>query len=77
MADVVLVLVFTFFFVLERHAIREFFYRVVGEKAATYFRSKETPVVTVLSAWIRGQMFLGLSIFTLTLFGLYLLEWVF
>lgn len=77
MADVVLVLVFTFFFVLERHAIREFFYRVVGEKAAAYFRSKEMPVVTVLSAWIRGQMFLGLSIFTLTLFGLYLLEWVF
>lgn len=75
--DVVLVLVFTFFFVLERHNIRAFFYRIVGEKAAAYFRSKEIPVVGVLSAWIRGQMFLGLSIFALTLFGLYALEWVF
>jgi predicted PurR-regulated permease PerM len=37
--DIVLVLVFTFFFVLERHNIRSFFYRVVGEKAAGYFRS--------------------------------------
>ena len=76
-ADVVLVFVFTFFFVLERRNIRDFFYRAIGEEAAAYFRSKEVPVVNVLSSWIRGQMFLGLSIFSLTLVGLFALEWIF
>ncbi|MDQ1344217.1 MAG: hypothetical protein QG650_937, partial [Patescibacteria group bacterium] len=76
-ADVALVFVFTFFFVLERHNIRDFSYRVVGKTAAAYFRSKEKPVVSALSAWIRGQLFLGLSIFALTLVGLYALEWIF
>lgn len=76
-ADVVLVLVFTFFFVLERRKIRDFFYLAVGEKAAAYFRSKETPIVTTLAAWMRGQLLLGLSIFSLTLVGLYALEWIF
>lgn len=72
-----LVFVFTFFFVLERRNIRDFFYRAVGGDAARYFRTKEAPVVNVLSAWIRGQMLLGLSIFALTLTGLFALEWVF
>lgn len=75
--DVVLVIIFTFFFVLERHAILDFFYRIVGTKVAKYFRSKESPIVSTLSAWIRGQLFLGLAIFALTLFGLHLLEWIF
>lgn len=76
-ADVVLVTVFTFFLVLERHAALDLFYRAVGEKTAGYFKTKEQPIVSTLSSWIRGQMLLGIAIFSLTLSGLYLLEWVF
>ncbi len=76
-ADVVLVTVFTFFLVLERHAALDLFYRAVGEKAATYFKAKERPIISTLSSWIRGQMLLGIAIFSLTLFGLYVLEWIF
>lgn len=77
MADVALVTVFTFFLVLERHAVLEFFYRAVGQRAAAYFKTKERSIVLTLSSWIRGQMLLGISIFSLTLFGLYVLEWAF
>lgn len=76
-ADVALTFIFTFFFVLERHSIRGFFYRVVGGKASAYFRAKEAPIANALSAWIRGQFLLGLSIFVLTLVGLFVLEWLF
>lgn len=76
-ADVVLTFVFTFFFVLERRQIRDFAYRAIGPRAASYLRTKEKPVVDVLASWIRGQLMLGASIFFATLTGLYLLEWVF
>jgi predicted PurR-regulated permease PerM len=75
-ADIALVLIFTFFLVLERHSAKAFFYRTAPATIAEFFRKREDRVVSVLSAWLRGQAILGLIIFAFTFAGLFALEFI-
>lgn len=62
--------VFTFFMSLERRSIKEFIYTVSPKKTREYLISREETFLKVLSAWMKGQVILGASIFGLTLVGL-------
>lgn len=66
--------VFTFFISLERHAIKDFLYTVFPKKIQMYLLSREDSFLVVLSAWMKGQVILCLSIFSLTLIGLFALR---
>ncbi|MDD2891396.1 MAG: AI-2E family transporter [Candidatus Gracilibacteria bacterium] len=66
--------IFTFFMSLERHSIKEFLYRAFPKNISSYLSSRENSFLGVLRAWLRGQLILGLSIFFLTLIGLFFLQ---
>jgi predicted PurR-regulated permease PerM len=70
----VMIGVFTFFIMLERHAIRAFLYRIVPESVYAYMIRKESVFVGVLSSWIQGQAILCGAIFLITYIGLYSLQ---
>lgn len=65
-----MILVFTFFMSLERASIRRLIYDLLPSRTVAYLRTKEKPIGDILTAWIRGQILLGISIFFLTLAGL-------
>ncbi len=66
----VLVFVFSFFIVLERKQIREFFYKIIPEELSKNILSKEEKIVNNLYNWLKWQIILWASIFIITLFGL-------
>ena len=68
--QVTMIVVFTFFMSLERHAIKEFLYEVFPKNIREYLILREDSFLRVLGAWMRGQLLLSLSIFSLTLAGL-------
>ena len=70
----IMVVVFTFFITFERRAIRVFLYDILPGRVSKYLRSREKDVSRALSAWIRGQILLGLSIFALTFASLLILR---
>ncbi len=76
-ADFALLVVFTFFLTLERHAVRNFFYRAAPKAVSGFVREKEGRIVTMLSSWVKGQTLLGMAIFSATLIGLNVLDFAF
>lgn len=72
--QMIMVMIFTFFVALERSNIRFFLHSILPRKMTEYLISREKQISKSLSAWIRGQMLLGLSIFALTLVGLLVLK---
>ncbi|MDP2090735.1 MAG: AI-2E family transporter [Candidatus Gracilibacteria bacterium] len=69
-ANLVMLFIFTFFIALERKGIRQFFYDIIPKKTSKYLLHKEDKILKSLNDWIKGQLILGISIFTLTLIGL-------
>lgn len=74
----VLVFIFTFFIALERKDIRSFFYKIMPEKFSHYILWKEDKIVDTLSNWLKSQLILWVSIFTITFVWLYFIKlfWV-
>lgn len=70
----VMIGIFTFFMSLERHSIKKFLYQVFPNNISSYLLSREDSFLRVLRAWLKGQLILGLSIFVLTLIGLWSLQ---
>ncbi len=62
----VLLFIFTFFIALERHDIREFFYKIIPENYSKYLLSKEQKIVHTLYNWLKSQLILWFSIFIVT-----------
>ncbi|EKE27512.1 MAG: protein of unknown function UPF0118 [uncultured bacterium (gcode 4)] len=65
-----LVFIFAFFIALERREVRNFFYRILPEKASKYILSREKTIINTLSNWFRWQVILGISMFFATLIWL-------
>lgn len=65
--QVVMIVVFTFFMSLERRSIKEFLYQVFPKRMSDYLMLREDTFLQVLGAWIKGQMILSFSIFSLIL----------
>lgn len=68
------VLVFTFYFLLERSNIRKFFLDTVGVARGPEILSVIAEIEHRLGAWVRGQTFLMVTIGVLTYIGLTLLH---
>ena len=51
--QVILVLTFAFFFVLERHKIYGFFHELLPIATSRYIRKREKDMVDILFAWLR------------------------
>ena len=69
----VIILVLTFFMLMERSGIYAFIHAILPEGTSRYLSSREQTVVSALSAWFRGQMILSISIAFTTYIGLSLL----
>ena len=72
--QIALVLTMTFFFLLERRLLYEFFHELMPAKTSRYLKKKEEEVVFVLFSWMRGQLVLWVSIFIATYAGLWFLS---
>ncbi|MBI2404667.1 AI-2E family transporter [Candidatus Gottesmanbacteria bacterium] len=68
------VLVFTFYFLLERRNIRKLLLDTLGEERGKNLLSLLTDIEERLGAWVRGQLFLMVTIGVLTYIGLTLLH---
>ena len=77
-ADFVLLFIFTFFIALERKDIREFFYNIIPKDTSKYLQKREPVILKSLTDWIKWQLILCLSIFTLTFIWLLVIRlfWV-
>lgn len=69
-ANVIMVLIFTFFIALERKQIRKFFYDILPKKISKNLKKTEPEIVTTLYSWLKWQIILCFSIFIATFFGL-------
>lgn len=76
--NIVLVFTFTLFICLERKSIRNLFYSLLPKTSKEYLLKKEGSIVETLFTWIKSQFILWLSIFIITLIGLFSLKlfWV-
>ncbi len=76
--NTVLVLIFSFFIALERKDVKSFFYKNIPTRYADLINSKESKIIDSLSAWLKWQMILSVSIFLLTIIWLLILRlfWV-
>jgi predicted PurR-regulated permease PerM len=53
LANAVMVFIFTFFIALERHNLKDFFYKIIPTKISLYIQSKESEIVYSISTWFR------------------------
>lgn len=74
----VMVLIFTFFIVLERHKIKHFFYDIIPNKVSHYLNNREEQIIDSLYDWLKWQFLLWISIFVIVYLSLNILAffWV-
>jgi len=68
------ILILTFFMILERKEIRNFFYDIIPSKTSKYLLSKEEKIVWSMYEWIKWQMILWISIFMIVFISLNILK---
>lgn len=66
----IMILLFTFFIVLERKNLRKFFYAILPLKISKYIYENEKKVVDTLFVWLKWQLILWISMFIITLLWL-------
>mgnify|MGYP001453175338 CR=1 FL=1 len=71
--SLVIVLVITFYMIVEENAVKKLVWTVTPEKHQTYVMDMFNRVQRKMGLWIRGQLILCLIIFALTYFGLSLM----
>lgn len=74
LANFLLVFIFTFFMALERHNIREFFYKVMPRNVSSYVLSKEWLITSSIWNWFKWQTKLWVFIFIITYVALTILS---
>ncbi len=74
----VMVLVLTFFIVLERHSIKNFFYEIIPNNISRYLKKREENIIDSLYDWLKWQFLLWVSIFFIVYISLSILSffWV-
>lgn len=79
-----MVFIFAFFIALERKQIKNFFYKILPNNISSLINKKEEKIIFTLSSWLKWQIILGISIFSITWLWLFIiwlfgikLEWVF
>lgn len=70
----IMILLFTFFIVLERKNLRNFFYAIMPLKISKYIHNNEKEVINTLSIWLKWQIILWISMFFITLIWLLTLK---
>jgi len=70
-----IVLVITFFMVIDKKAINGFFRSLIPTRYAHYFTIKTRQMQEKIGGWVRGQFLLCLSIGVITYIGLFILQW--
>lgn len=70
--NTILVLILTFFMILNKHNTNDFFHSLFPSRYSNYISTKTNQVSERIGAWIRGQMLLALamSVLTLTIFSI-------
>lgn len=70
----VMIFIFTFFIILERKQVRNFFYSILPLNISKYIYEREKEVVKTLSEWLKWQLVLWICMFVLTLVWLLILK---
>jgi predicted PurR-regulated permease PerM len=72
--NIIMIIIFTFFIVLERKNIRKIFYEVLPKNTSLYLKKREGDIVHNLYHWLKWQLILSLSMFTLSFLWLNLIR---
>ncbi len=74
LGNVIIVLLLTFFILMEAEDIHTFFISLLPQKHRAYFSTKLITVQQKIGAWIRGQLLLGIAVGAATFLGLHFLR---
>lgn len=74
LGNAMIILLLTFFILMEAEDIHAFFISLLPKKHRNYFSTKLQTVQTKIGAWVRGQLLLGLAVGTATFLGLLFLR---
>lgn len=74
LGNVIIVLLLTFFIIVDKDLVRSFFLSLLPRKHRAYFAEKMTTVQSKIGAWVRGQLLLGLAVGTATFIGFLILQ---
>ena len=69
----IFVLLLTFFMVVDKSGLSDFFHSLFPKKYGSYISEKTHAIQGQIGAWMRGQMFLSLIMFVTTLIGLFII----
>jgi predicted PurR-regulated permease PerM len=70
----IMVLILTFFIILERHEIKNFFYEIIPNDASKYLKKREDNIIDSLYDWLKWQFLLWVSIFLIVYISLTVLS---
>jgi predicted PurR-regulated permease PerM len=70
MFNISMVLILTFFMVVDRNSLHDFFLSLFPKKNAVYISEKIHEIQLQIGAWFRGQLLLSLIMFILTFLGM-------
>ncbi len=73
----VFIAIMTFLMAMERKSLGQLLLDLVPTSSSRYIKKHFHAVQTIIHHWLRGQMILGLCIFTIVLIGLTFIEWIF
>ncbi len=73
----VFIAIMTFLMAMERKRLGQLLLDLVPVTSSRYIKKHFHAVQTIIHHWLRGQMILGLCIFTIVLIGLTVIEWIF
>ncbi|MDD4151512.1 MAG: AI-2E family transporter [Candidatus Gracilibacteria bacterium] len=74
LVNFLLIFIMSFFIVLERKDIKNFFYNIIPNNISIYLKTRENAIIDSLYEWLKGQMLLGLSIFIIVFISLNVLK---
>ncbi len=74
LGNVIIVLLLTFFIIVDKDLIHSFFLTLLPRKHRAYFAEKLTTVQSKIGAWVRGQLLLGLAVGSATFIGFLILQ---
>ncbi len=72
--NVTLVVLLTFFILLERRAFLRWFFGILPSDLGDYFRSRQKTISHAIHAWLRGQLTLAAFMFSINLVGLFVAQ---
>lgn len=74
LVNFLLIFIMSFFIVLERKDIKNFFYNIIPNNISIYLKTRENAIIDSLYEWLKWQMLLWLSIFIIVFISLNVLK---